>query len=203
MRKRLSRTLDASRLSGVARHVADLDGGLETSDLERASAAAVSLKSLAGHALAARQQREWLATLGAMALAAAVALGVRARVFRVLPGPQRLDVAVDTRDRRSSRRSQAIVLRFVGPIAGPGRSSPPSGRRPWPRPIQATGRARQAKSVGVPGDRIAMHGGAPVINGWEVPSCNAGPYLYVLPDGNGALQGLWPLRSHSSTTTPT
>jgi len=37
--------------------------------------------------------------------------------------------------------------------------------------------------IGLPGDRIAMHGSRPTINGWEVPICDAGLYLFVLPDG--------------------
>jgi signal peptidase I len=32
--------------------------------------------------------------------------------------------------------------------------------------------------IGLPGDRIGMNGPHPTINGWEVPSCDAGPYLY-------------------------
>ena len=45
--------------------------------------------------------------------------------------------------------------------------------------------------IGVPGDRVAMRAGVPVINGWQVPTCRAGEYLYVLPDGEGgALRGI-------------
>jgi signal peptidase I len=39
--------------------------------------------------------------------------------------------------------------------------------------------------IGFPGDRIRMVGGAPSINGWRVPSCDAGEYLYVLPEPSG------------------
>lgn len=38
--------------------------------------------------------------------------------------------------------------------------------------------------IGLPGDRIEMvHGGHPKINGWEVPSCDAGQYLQFTPEG--------------------
>jgi signal peptidase I len=41
-----------------------------------------------------------------------------------------------------------------------------------------------------PGDRVAMRGGAPVINGWPVPWCDAGEYLYPYSDATaGALHG--------------
>jgi signal peptidase I len=44
--------------------------------------------------------------------------------------------------------------------------------------------------VGLPGDRIEMQGDTPIINGWRVPSCDAGEYLYLLPDTTGrALRG--------------
>jgi signal peptidase I len=39
--------------------------------------------------------------------------------------------------------------------------------------------------IGLPGDRISMNGPHPVINGREVPSCDAGPYFYPLPSGGG------------------
>jgi signal peptidase I len=42
--------------------------------------------------------------------------------------------------------------------------------------------------VGLPGDRISMQGGSPVINGWPVPTCDAGDYMYMLPDATA--QGL-------------
>jgi signal peptidase I len=44
--------------------------------------------------------------------------------------------------------------------------------------------------VGLPGDTISMNGaGGVVINGWAVPACLAGTYVYVLPDGSGAVRG--------------
>jgi signal peptidase I len=38
--------------------------------------------------------------------------------------------------------------------------------------------------LGLPGDRIEMRGSAPVINGWEVPSCDIGDYAYLLNDAS-------------------
>jgi signal peptidase I len=39
--------------------------------------------------------------------------------------------------------------------------------------------------IGLPGDRIEMQKDSPVINGWRVPSCEVGEYLYVIPDATG------------------
>jgi signal peptidase I len=38
--------------------------------------------------------------------------------------------------------------------------------------------------VGLPGDRVEMRDESPVINGWRVPSCDAGDYLYAPSDTN-------------------
>jgi signal peptidase I len=41
--------------------------------------------------------------------------------------------------------------------------------------------------IGLPGDRISMRGASPVINGWVVPSCDVGPYLYAPPGRLGGI----------------
>lgn len=33
--------------------------------------------------------------------------------------------------------------------------------------------------IAIPGDKLEVRGGHPIINGWEVPSCSAGTYSYV------------------------
>jgi signal peptidase I len=43
--------------------------------------------------------------------------------------------------------------------------------------------------IGLPGDRISMRAGIPVINGWTVPACDAAEYLYVVPGGDNGLSG--------------
>jgi signal peptidase I len=37
--------------------------------------------------------------------------------------------------------------------------------------------------IGLPGDEIAMHGIRPLINGWQLPACDVGPYLYPIAGG--------------------
>ncbi len=39
--------------------------------------------------------------------------------------------------------------------------------------------------VGLPGDVIEMHGDVPVINGWTVPTCDAGEYIYAMREVGG------------------
>lgn len=33
--------------------------------------------------------------------------------------------------------------------------------------------------IGLPGDEIRMHGGFPIINGWEAPHCDVGRYVHI------------------------
>jgi signal peptidase I len=41
--------------------------------------------------------------------------------------------------------------------------------------------------IGLPGDRITMNEAHPIINGWEVPTCDAGLYVYPIAEGGGAV----------------
>jgi signal peptidase I len=118
-----------------------------------------------------------------IASAACAALGVRAyvRPYRVVsesmvptlePGDL---VAGQMRSRRSSgspppRRGDLVVF----PGSAVGRA-----------PIAGLPDSLVKRVIGLPGDRIEMQGDSPVINGWRVPSCEAGEYLYVLPDTTG------------------
>jgi signal peptidase I len=43
--------------------------------------------------------------------------------------------------------------------------------------------------IGLPGDRISMQRGIPVINGWTVPVCDVGEYLYIWHGGENGLDG--------------
>jgi signal peptidase I len=45
--------------------------------------------------------------------------------------------------------------------------------------------------IGLPGDRISMKDATPVINGWEVPKCDAGLYIYPLKEGGAAAARLF------------
>jgi signal peptidase I len=74
----------------------------------------------------------------------------------MLPGSQRAGAPLP-------RRGDIVVFRGQGSEA----ASPPLIKR----------------VIGLPGDRIGMHASRATINGWEVPACDAGVYLYVLPDG--------------------
>ncbi len=56
--------------------------------------------------------------------------------------------------------------------------APDSRGGPWPEVLVK-------RVIGLPGDHVSMRGGSPVINGWPVPSCDAGEYMYMLSDPAG------------------
>jgi signal peptidase I len=113
-------------------------------------------------------------TAGAsVVLAALAALTLRARVGELyaVSGPSMLPtllpgdtLVVSKLDRRSLRRGDLVSFRQAG------------AEEPMVKRI-----------IGLPGDRITMRAGIPIINGWEVPHCDAGTYVRYA--ANGTLVG--------------
>jgi signal peptidase I len=144
---------------------------------------------LATQALPSRRRAEILGVVLAVTVAAGAALVVRAyvRPYRVL-SPSMLptleqDDLIAGRMRphtsvNSSTPSRGDVVVFHGSAV----SSKLGGARVPEILVK--------RVVGLPGDLIEMRGDVPVINGWTVPTCDAGEYLYVMPDVTGqALRG--------------
>ncbi len=188
VQRRMERTLDSAARSQVEAGRTNLRQSLDSGDLAGARGACDELEGLATHALAARQMREVLGTLGAIAAAVAATAGVRAAAFepyQVLsgsmlptfePGDQILGnkLAYGGSNNPGPRRGDVVVFRSA------------SVAQVWtPLPGAQIPDVFVKRVVGLPGDRIAIRGGSPVINGWEVPTCRAGEYLYVLPSGEG------------------
>jgi len=146
-----------------------LPGGLET-------AAILSAR---------RSGRGALGTLATLAAGVSVVLGVRAKLAEpyqvltssMLPTLAPTDrIAANKLAYRTSThlippRGDVVVFRSAAVALAPGTAPPVLVKR----------------VIGHEGDRIEMLGGTPVINGWQVPSCAAGPFLEVLPDGEGGL----------------
>lgn len=182
---RLARALDDSGRAALRRDLAELEAGLETSDLARARKAATSLASRAAGVLAAKRRWEALGVLGAAVAATLTAMIVRTNVvepYRVIggsmlptlePGDQLAGNKLAFAGQLPSRGS--VVVFHSSAIAGAW-SVPPGLHIPD---------VLVKRAIGLPGDRIAMNSGVPVINGWEVPACVAGDYLYLLSDGEG------------------
>jgi signal peptidase I len=144
---------------------------------------APKVETFATPAAPATRRAEVIGMAATVTLAAAAALTLRARVvdaYAVLsasmlptfaPGDR---VAASKLPYRVPERGDVIVFpstAVASDVAGP------------PEPFVK-------RVIGLPGDRVGMTGGIPIINGWKVTTCLAGEYLYVAPDREGsALRG--------------
>ena len=191
IRRRLAGTLDSTRLSEVEARAGELGAAIEVDDMMTARAAAASIRRLAEPVLAAQRRREAWTTFGAVAAAAAVALGLRAEVaqsYRVVSNSMIPTFEAD--DQILGRR-----VTYAAPARLPNRGDVVLFRSDAvtmkvsssePRPDVLLKRV-----IGLPGDTIAMHGESPIINGWPVPTCIAGAYVYVSGEGDGGnIQGI-------------
>ncbi|MGO9833226.1 MAG: signal peptidase I [Polyangiaceae bacterium] len=187
-RKRLERTLNSDALGAFDRHLSTLASAIESADVDAARVAARGAGELAAPVRPALAWRQALRAAIALGGAVALALALRARVagsYQVLSGS--MLPTLEPADRivanklayvsagRIPARGDVIVFRSAAVALGDAPSVPD---------------VLVKRVVGLPGDRIEMDGESPVINGWQVPSCDAGQYLYVVPEGDGAtLQG--------------
>jgi|CZKU01.1.fsa_nt_gi signal peptidase I len=191
MRRRLERVLGVPRLAELDELLGELRVAMEARDdaaVERASAAA---RALAAPVLARSQALEAARLVGGLAMAAALGFGVRDRLvesYSVLSGSMLPTLQPDDRiaGNRLAYRSLGGTVSSL-PRRGDVivfRSSTVDDGNLTDVPDYLVKRV-----IGLPGDRISMHGGIPVINGWSVPTCDAGEYLYVLQGGDNGLDG--------------
>jgi signal peptidase I len=184
MRRLLDRSLGPEQRSEVDARLSELRMGLEAGDAPSTRAAADALASAARGALIARRRREAIATVGAAAVAAIAALVLRERVvqpYRVLsasmlPTLEPEDLVAGNRiayspGRNSIPRRGSIIAFRSSSVALPIGVVAPD--------------ALVKRVIGLPGDRVAMKGGQPIINGWPVPNCDAGEYVFLLPVSEG------------------
>lgn len=183
--RRLERILGVQKSGEVESALAELREALEAGDFVRASGARRRIESTAAPLLASRQWRQTAGLVATVAGAAGAMFVVRAFVLQpyqvlstsMLPTLEPDDrvagnaLAYSVAARRLPRRADVVV--FDSSAVGLG------ARAPEVPPIFVK------RVVGLPGDRIEMHGSTPVINGWVVPTCYAGDYAYLAGDAAG------------------
>jgi signal peptidase I len=163
--------------------LAELRQALEGGDGVRAAAALQTIAKPGAGALARSRRREalvWVASVGGAVLLAA---GLRAAVAQpYLVASDSMMPTFDAGDQvLASKVSYALRAGHV-PARGDvvvfqsaGLGLPPT-----------VPDVLLKRVVGLPGDRVAMRGNVPVINGWVVPTCIAGEYADVPRGGSRA-----------------
>jgi signal peptidase I len=191
MRRRLERALGPEQLAELEGRRTELRLGVAAWDDVLVRESSLRTRALAAPVLAGSQRREFVWAAVAIAVAAALGLGVRGRLvesYTVLSGSMLPTLQLDDRlagnrlayrtwgrgAARSPRRGDIIVFKS---------SAVDDGN------LTEVPEFLVKRVIGLPGDRISMRGGVPVINGWTVPYCDAGEYLYVLPGGENGLDG--------------
>jgi signal peptidase I len=179
-RRSLQSPLSDKDRAQVEVQVGALWQGLETGDDERVQAAVSVLERLTAPALATRWRRETVGLTVTVAMALGAVLLLRAKVaepYSVLsasmlptlePGDEVIGNKLAYRA-TSPRRGDVVVFPSAAVAL---------------REVDAPPRLMK-RIIGLQGDHIQMHGGLPVINGWEVPTCDVAEYIYPLPDGQG------------------
>ncbi len=188
MLRRIRRKSDDSARIELERQVGDLRAGLVAGDFAQARCAANAAESLVGGELAARRRQEVLGAVGGAVVAALAAVGVRTVVepYRVLSGSMLPTLEPD--DLLLSNRIAYKPL-WGAHLASAAKRVPARGdlvlfRSDAVAMHRIGGPELLVKRViGIPGDQISMRGDVPVINGWMVPFCSAGKYLYIGADG--------------------
>jgi signal peptidase I len=131
--------------------------------------------------------RDVLVALGLAGAAAALAIGLRARVaaryevtgFSMLPTLEPGDSIAGNKLAYAAvvgsapRRGEVVVLRAS--LA--------------PAVVMKIPEFLVKRIIGIPGDRVGMRDGVPTINGWSVPTCDVGDYFFMSPGGDGTMVG--------------
>jgi signal peptidase I len=182
---KLEASLSPDRSIDLERALSEVEGSLAAGDLAGARRAERTLRELASSVLRARERRQTAIAIATAAVAGLTAVVLRSQVFTpcrvlsasMLPTLSPGDLILADR--------LAYGVNFPGSERMIGASLPRRGDIIVFRSPPSEGASQQfvKRVIGLSGDRIGMHGSRATINGWEVPACDAGVYLYVLPDG--------------------
>ena len=174
------RSLSADEDAQLSAHLQQLDAAVEQGNATQAESLDNTIRRIAKRVLSAQRRGEAFVFAIAIGLPASLALLLRAWVFEayeitsnsMLPTLEQGDrVAVS----KVAYRSLLGLLRPQNSAKTPRRGDVIVFDHETDN-----GPEKLAKRViGIPGDRITMHGGVPLINGWEVPHCDVGIFMTV------------------------
>jgi signal peptidase I len=188
MRRRLEHRLTAEQDAELTTGLIELTAALESDDGSRVRRAVDALRALGAPAIAAKQRLEAAGLVLTMAGAAGLALGLRARVvetYRVLSGSM-LPTLEPGDHVAASKAAYAHSLAKGASTKVPRRGDVVVFRSAAVAlsPLLVVPDVLVKRVIGLPGDRIGMRAGTPDINGWLMPTCDAGEYFYLFADGD-------------------
>jgi len=181
-RRDLAKSLPTEQNAALGRQLDELASALAGDDVERVTRTASTLRALAAPRIAAHQRRDTLVLVVGLTAAGAAAFALRTVVvetYQVLSGSML----------PALRAGDRIVVSKLAYRSGFGSrevltSAPRRGDLVVFRKTVSDGPEHLVKRVvALPGDTVTMRGDRPVINGWTVPGCDAGLYVYPVVDG--------------------
>ncbi len=187
LRQRLRRTLDSEKNAEFDRLVTKMCAGLEEGDAARTQEARYAIKVLAAPALAWRRRRDGFGWFATVVLSVATMLLLRARVVEQYQVFSTSMLPTFEQDDRIAGSKLAYSLTGRLPRRGDVVVFPASSVALGAR-AQGAPELLVKRVIGLPGDHIVMQGSAPVINGWRVPTCDAGEYMYLLGASGSSFQ---------------
>jgi signal peptidase I len=182
VRRNLAKTLPPEQNLALGQQLAELAGALVSDDVERVTRLASALRATATTRLAARQRRDTVVLVFGLTMAGGAALVLRTvfvETYQVLSGSMLPSL-------RAGDRIVVSKLAYRSAFAARDvlTTTPRRGDLVVFRNTVTDGPEHLVKRViALPGDTVTMRGDRPVINGWKVPGCDAGLYVYPVVDG--------------------
>jgi signal peptidase I len=183
MRRKLAAALAGDKVTCICERLVDLRRGLEDGDAARTREAIGAVESIAAPVLGRRRRLDAMVSLAiavgtvcaVLALRALVAQPYRVQSASMLPTLEPDDCIAGNKlaymAGNGPRRGDVVVFRSAAVALDAQISHLPD--------------LLVKRVIGLPGDRVAMRGSVPIVNGWEVPHCDAGEYIYMMPDASG------------------
>ncbi len=181
--RRRQNTLDASTNAAVESAVRDLNDALAHVNLEAAANCMRILRDYDQTAIKEFHWADWLRVAAIVLAPLLLGLGFRSQVFQSckISGNSMLPALQDGDGVSINPSAYRNLLQTVG--VQPPKIIPRRGDIiVFDNPEPTSDGYLIKRVIGIPGDRISMNGGLPIINGWSVPLCDAGMYANITGD---------------------
>ncbi len=174
------RSLSADQDAQLSAYLQQLDAAVGQGSAAQAESLGHEVRRIAQRVLSKQRRNEVLLLTAAIGLPALLALLLRAWVFEAYEITS--NSMLPTLEQGDRVAVSKVAYRSLLGLLGPQNSAtiPRRGDVIVFDHETGNGPEKLAKRViGIPGDRITMNGGVPLINGWEVPHCDVGIFITI------------------------